>query len=327
MWWSLPYCSRCGTELTAGIKFCTNCGASTSAPLPTVPPVQTKPSHTKRNLAIIVIFVILVGVVAAASSRGPSQSGTTQTTIGELPTGSTVTIGEPFIVKGTDDVPVQLNFTSAWFAMRYDDTGAVSPNKYFVLEFQMKNVGIRSTSVFSLAFLKWDALVDKGYIYESDNYADWNFSSGVGPAEVATNNVVFNILAATTPLEVRYYDTCAGSTADCSPTFTVNLRGITIPAKEELTVESSSSFCAFQNGTVNMLNVTNSGLAAVTIAEVYYADQIVNANPTQIRPGETVGIPITIPSNIQAGFAQQYEIKVVTTQGNTFTENCYYEGS
>lgn len=325
----MPYCSRCGTEIPAGIKFCTNCGASTSAPLPTVPLVQAKPSHTKRNLAIIVIFVILVGVVAAASSKGPSQSGTTQTTVGELPTGGTVTIGEPFIVKGTDGVPVQLNFTSAWFAMRYSSTGAVSPNKYFVLEFQMKNVGKRSTTVFSLAFLKWDALVDKGYIYESDRYADWNFSLGVGPAEVATNDVVFNIQAATTPLEVRYYDTCAGSTANCSPTFTVNLRGITIPAKEELTITSSSYFCIFRKGIVNLVNVTNSGLTPVTITTVYYANQIVSANPIQIQPGQTVSIPITIPSSIQAGsfLSAQYEIKIITTQGNTFTSNCYYEGS
>ena len=67
MWLSLQYCSGCGTELPVGAKFCANCGASSTASLPPAPPLQAKPSHAKRNLAVIVILVIIVVVVASSS--------------------------------------------------------------------------------------------------------------------------------------------------------------------------------------------------------------------------------------------------------------------
>lgn len=231
-------------------------------------------------------------------------------------------MGEPFIVKGTDDVPVQISYTAVFEAMHYDLWDAASPNKLFVLEFQMKNIGIRTTTVFS-SLSKWDVLVDKGYIYESE--FNFNLTANVDPEEVVTNDVVFKILASTTPTAVRYYDTCLGSTAGCSVTYRVDLTGVNIPAKEELTI--GSAFCIFYNGTANLLNVTNSGLAVVTVADVYYANQLVSSNPTTIQPEETVSIPINIPASIQPGFAKQYQIKVVTTAGNTFTTNCYYEAS
>lgn len=206
-------------------------------------------------------------------------------------------------------------------------SGATRPYKLFVLQFQMKNVGIRTTSVFS-DLSKWDVLVDKGYIYGSE--LNFNFTAGVSPEQSVTNDVVFSIIATTTPTEVRYYDSCSGSTADCSPTFTVDLHGVNIPAKEELTIRGTNVLgCFFTQGKPNLLNVTNTGLIPVTIAAVYYADQIVTSNPTLVQPGETVSIPITIPSNIRPGsgiYGEQYDIKVVTTQGNTFTSNCHYRG-
>jgi hypothetical protein len=225
-------------------------------------------------------------------------------------------------MKGTDQVPVQVNFTSAWFAMRLGYTTATPPYKLFVLQFQMKNVGIRTTSVFSV-LSKWDVLVDKGYIYESE--LNFNLTSDVQPEQVATNNVIFNILATTTPLEVRYYESCAGSTADCSTTYTVDLRSVTIPAQEELILGAGSYSCIFHEGQVNLLNITNSGLVSVTVQTIYFGSQVVYQNPTRIDPGQTVSLAITIPSTLQAGFLQQYEIKAVTTLGNTFTTTCYYE--
>ena len=321
----LPYCSRCGAELASGVTFCTSCGARVGAPLAPPTPLQAKPSHTKRNLAIIVIVVILVGTVAAASSHSTSQGGIMQTTTSVLTSGSTVTFAEPFIVQDTDNVPVQMNFTGAWFQMGagYDYVGATSPNKLFVVQFQMKNVGIRTTTVFS-ALSKWDVLVDKGYIYESE--LNFNFTDSVDPTQVVTNDVVFRILATTSPTQVRYYDTCAGSTADCSPTYTVDLNGVTIPAREELQF-AGGAFCNLQQGAANLVNVTNTGLSPVTMATIYYDNQVVSSAATQVQPGETVSIPITIPSSIQPSSLQQYELKVVTATGNTFTTGCYYEGS
>jgi hypothetical protein len=281
----------------------------------------------KRNLAVIVIIVILVGIVAAAPSHGSSQGSTAETTTSELTSGSVVTLGQPFIVKGTDDVPVQVKFTTAWFSMGggYGYDGAVPPNKLFVLQFEMTNVGMRTTTVFS-GLSKWDVVVDKGYIYDSQ--FNLNFSDKVDPAQTVTNDVVFAILATTTPTQVTYYDTCAGSTADCSPTYMVDLSGKTIPVKEELQFAEKSLFsCSLQQGVANLVNVTNTGLGPVTIADVYYADQIVSSAPAQVQPGQTVGIPITIPTSVQPGFAQQHDLKVVTTSGNAFTTSCYYEGS
>jgi len=226
---------------------------------------------------------------------------------------------------GSDEVPVEITFNGTWYERFAGYSQAESGYKYLALQLRTRNVGVKETFVFSPLSI-WEVWVDKGYLYQ----AKFHPFSGetIRPEEVKSDVIAFEILESTTPLEVRYYDTCLGSTESCSPTFVLTLHGITIPAREELTIESSSSyFCAFHKETVNLLNVTNSGLILVTIATVYYADQIVNANPTQIQPGETVSIPITIPSNIQAGFAQQYEIRVVTTSGNTFTSDCYYEGS
>lgn len=281
----------------------------------------------KRNLAIIVIVVILVGILAAAS-RTPSQNATTtQTTIGEIPSGGNVTVGQPFIMTGTDSVPVQVNFTSAFFALHFSSgflsyVDAAPPDKLFVLRFQMRNVGVRTTTAFS-SVSNWDVVVDSGYIYQPA--LDFNLTGSLDPQQTITSGVVFKILATTTPVEVRFYDTCPGSTADCSPTYTVDLIGVSIPPEEELTLPSSLS-CFFYNGTLNLLNVTNSGLASVTIVGVYYSNQLVSSNPATIQPGETVSMPITIPSTVQPG-SGQYEIKVLTSQGNTFTSSCYYEGS
>jgi len=327
LWLSLPYCSRCGTEVPVGVRFCTNCGASTTAPLPTAPPLQAKPSHAKRNLAIIVILVILVALVAGAYSRAPQNATPQTTTTQELSTGSTVQFGQAFIMRmGSDEVPVEITFNGTWYERSAGySQGAESGYKYFALQLRARNVGVKETFIFSTLSI-WEVLVDKGYLYQ----AKFHPFSGetIRPVEVKSDVIAFEILESTTPLEVRYYDACLGSTENCSPTFVLTLHGITIPAKEELTIGSSSSyFCGFHKGTVNLLNVTNSGLITVTVATVYYADQIVNANPTQMQPGETVSIPITIPSNIEAGFAQQHEIKVVSTSGNTFTTNCYYEES
>jgi len=311
--------------MPVGTKFCANCGASTTAPLPIAPHLQAMPSHTKRNLAVVVILVIVLAVAASASSRNQSQNPTSQTTTTqEFSTGGTVIFDQAFDMKmGSDEVPVEITFNGTWYERSAGYYQAESGYKYFALQIRARSMGIKETFLFSPLSI-WEVSVDKGYLYQ----AKFHPFSGetIKPEEVKSDVVAFEILESTTPLEVRYYDTCLGSTSTCSPTFVLNLRGLTIPLKEELTIQSSYS-CIFHASKANLLNVTNSGLALVTIASVYYAGQMVSSSPTTVQPGETVSIAVTIPSSVQSGFLQEYEVKVVTTQGSTFTSSCYYVGS
>ena len=64
----MPFCSRCGRELAYDARFCTYCGAAVSARI-TAPRLQPsssiKTSHLKRNITVICIPLLLIGVTAA----------------------------------------------------------------------------------------------------------------------------------------------------------------------------------------------------------------------------------------------------------------------
>jgi len=68
---------------------------------------------------------------------------------------------------------------------------------------------------------RWEVTVDKGYIY--DGYCDL-FLVTVRPGETKTGSVFFEILATTSPLEVRYYSSYFGD----DPTLVLDVRGETI---------------------------------------------------------------------------------------------------
>ncbi len=159
----MPFCSRCGRELLPNSKFCMHCGTSINAPIPpppAIPPSPAKPSHINRNIAIVVIFIIVVGIFAAASS-GPRLETTTQTatpvlrtetpitTATPLPQGSIIRLGQPLILKeGYPEIPVEITFTAARFTTKYGYYEADKGYEFLVLEITSRNVGMKETDCF-----------------------------------------------------------------------------------------------------------------------------------------------------------------------------------
>jgi len=314
----LPFCTRCGTELPSGAKFCLSCGSPTNAPI-LPPPPTIKPSHTKRNASILII-ALLIGIITA-SSRAPAQTPNQTNT--ELQEGTTIRLNQPFIMNmGSDNVPIQFTFNGTWVwrnaAGSAPSYAAADPGyKYFDLQIVAKNVGLTESSTFPILSI-WETVVDRGYIYKSTDNPF--FGESVRPEEVKTAIIDFEILATTTPVEVRYYDSCLGSTSNCSPTFTVDLRNTTIPTREELFLNPAGFTCEIdaQRGQRLLLNFTNPGLVDITLTSVSINRQVVFTTPTRIAIGQTVSIPVTVP--IDAPF----EIEATTASGSTLTFECGY---
>ena len=78
----LPYCSKCGREIEAlgntGQSICPNCGIVLlfAPPPPIAPSRPIRPSNIKRNIAIAVILIIIIGIFASASSVPRPETGT-----------------------------------------------------------------------------------------------------------------------------------------------------------------------------------------------------------------------------------------------------------
>ena len=195
--------------------------APATAPILTplaIPPI--KASHIKRNIIIVVMLVLLVGVAAVALSTLGPETGTKTTTTPPQQQGNVIRIGQPFILKeGAEKIPVEITFASAWFTEAYEYNKAEKGYKFLVLEIQAKNLGMKKTDCFNTT--RWEVTVDKGYIY--DGYCDL-FLVTVRPGETKTGSVFFEILATTSPLEVRYYSSYFGD----DPTLVLDVRGETI---------------------------------------------------------------------------------------------------
>jgi hypothetical protein len=271
-----------------------------------------KPSHVKRNILVLVIVVLFIGIIVAASNtpRNTTTSMTTQTTA-ELQSGSSIRIGEPFIMEmGSDNVPVQFSFTSAKLSNGYEGGGwADLGYKFLVLSIHAKNIGDRETSLFSI-FSKWEVTVDKGYVYQAKD-EPFSFMKSIMPEEERDGHLSFMILATTSPTEVRYYSTCAGSTESCDPTFLLDVKGIdqTVQVYETL----SLSYYEIANDYGSIRLGIRSGGYNVTIDRILLNGTVVS-NSRTILTGLT---DILVPFNFKQG--TNYKLEIITVAGNSFT--------
>ncbi len=99
------FCANCGAKLGAGAMFCGNCGAPTeAAPAAKAPkiPRKTKRPINKKNIALVLINVLLVGVCIALIIVGIK------------------TIPDSIREAGLPYVPVEENETDAEIQDEYD---------------------------------------------------------------------------------------------------------------------------------------------------------------------------------------------------------------
>jgi hypothetical protein len=186
------------------------------------------------KLVGLLILVLILGIAVGYQVRTPSQIVRTEqrtqtsiivvTQLESLASQTTegaklVRIGETFTVpmaEGGKVVPVEVTFTKAFTTMEV--THAFFPSNmtttadmnyvYFVVEFTVRNVGKETTVAFTSCWSEvgcyndwWKLTVDRGYIYDKNDYlSDQSFS--LRPEEVGHGRVVFEILATTTPIEM-----------------------------------------------------------------------------------------------------------------------------
>lgn len=185
------------------------------------------------------IIILVLVVIGAGSSLGPSGT-TSTTTTSTVQEGGTVTIGQPIIVNfesslTENEVPVAFVFTSASFNTTVGayQSKPDSGYKFLVLQLSVKNVGDSQVEDYVVGD-KWEITVDKGY-----TYGVWSDLVGVvqtpwttlQPEDQTTGYIVFEILNDTTPLQVNYYKPVAQSGfvwSYGSPSIILNLQGYTI---------------------------------------------------------------------------------------------------
>lgn len=217
-----------------------HCGSPLAPPVPRPLPSQpAKVSHLKRNLVVIGIIILVLAVMGAGTSLGPS--GTTSTTTSStVQEGGTVTIGQPITVNfesslTKNEVPVRFIFNSASFNTtignpQYSWDRADSGYKFLVLQMSVKNVGDSEVEDYVFGD-KWEVTVDKGYTYGLWSGLVQTPWTTLRPEEEKVGYIVFEILNDTTPLEVNYYKPVAQSGfvwSYGSPSIILNLRGYTI---------------------------------------------------------------------------------------------------
>jgi hypothetical protein len=189
-----------------------------------MPSLPTKVSHVRRNVAVIgvaVIVILMVAILAASISSGPSG-----TTTSEVQEGGTVTIGQAIILKfGENEVPVRFIFNSASFNTTVGEyhSQADIGYKFLVVEVSAKNLGNREVETYIVGD-KWEVTVDKGYVYQEWSGVIFGVvqtpSFTLRPEEEKVGYIVFEILKDTTPLEVRYYRPSSNL-----PSLILNLQG------------------------------------------------------------------------------------------------------
>jgi hypothetical protein len=319
--------------------------------------VKLSPSSimdSKLAIALSMILILIAGVtvVSIINVRPPLKTGsivntvrtstrlvvgssTTESGVSAISTSTEITgasavvvhVGQPInLTMGSDGIPVEVIYNGTWFAKslhcdmwRGCDATAVPGYKLFVLQYEVINVGNRSTTLnftdpFSLGS-QWEVQVDKGYIYSGTDLLV-GFPPTLQPTAIYSNLIYFQILNYTTPVEARYFNHCYDeSTTQCKLTWKVDLHAASIAPIEELQAPPE---CYDYRGETMPFNVTNSGLIKVTIVAISINGSPTNISPSSLAVGQTATFQLPIPQNAPSA----YDIVIVTAKGNAFTFVC-----
>lgn len=210
------YCPKCGSELVPNARFCPSCGTYVHV----IPTQIARVESTKKKpwFAVIAVVMIVIAFLGGASIAPTRVVTTTNTYVSTLvvtkivTTGLTgfttgiirVKIGQTFTALASDNVPVEITFTKAWYTDKagYDTAG--KGYKFAVLDITVKNVGTKETTVLSI-FDVWTVKVDRGYTYAAKSIV--YLPRNVRPEEIKTGYVYFEILQDTTAIEIQCTNT------------------------------------------------------------------------------------------------------------------------
>ncbi|MBS7622820.1 hypothetical protein KEJ39_03990 [Candidatus Bathyarchaeota archaeon] len=99
---------------------------------------------------VVLVFVVGILVIAASVPRQPAAPGVPTTL--QIQEGGPVTIGQYFILRfGTDDIPIKVNFDSAWLTATHKYYKAESGYKLLVLQLTVQNIGNKEVHTFGWA--------------------------------------------------------------------------------------------------------------------------------------------------------------------------------
>jgi hypothetical protein len=202
-------------------------------------PIEVK-YHKLLSLSPNVILNLKGASITTATP--PSKTETTTTPSPLQQQESVIRMGQPLVLKsGSENIPVEITFTSAWFATKHSYYTADKGYKLLVLGIRARNIGMKETSF--LCGIKWEITVDKGYLYREKTC---NLTCrSLRPEETKIGYVLFEILATTNPMEIRYY----GSLIEKGPTLVLDIRGESIPTKTAIVNENAStSLCSWAIG-------------------------------------------------------------------------------
>ncbi|MEM2107643.1 MAG: hypothetical protein QXV46_07540, partial [Candidatus Bathyarchaeia archaeon] len=239
-------------------------------------------------------------------------------TIPQLQEGGKVTIRQPFILKfGTDDIPVKIVFDSAWLTTTHEYYEAESGYKFLIVQLTAQNIGKKEVVAFNWLD-KWEVTVDKGYLYMSKSQP---WMARLRPEEKKTEQIIFEILQETSPVEVKYYRFLSASQS-----VTLNLKGYdfptkTVTAKESLTIWSYE----WPKGGTLTIRIKNYGSVSATIDKVYIDELLAYDEDILVKPGASVEIRCINPAGLSLRSNNSYKVKIVTVVGNTFESTVYYK--
>jgi len=201
----LPFCTKCGSEFAAGVRFCPSCGASVSMSAASGPVAKppAKPSHTKRNIlvGVIVVLVVLIGMAAAGHLLNPTtQTGTELATASTTPTSAVLqTTSQPPTTAAGTQYDVVIKYTEK-YTNSIGGMDAKQGYTFLIMTVQIQNNGDREFSTNALDFY----VVINNIKYSAD-FSGFSLSDSIQSVELQKGGTISGSIAFQVPVATTDY--------------------------------------------------------------------------------------------------------------------------
>ncbi len=304
----LSFCTKCGSQLSAGVSFCPSCGTPTgqavSAGVKSI--ARVKPSHLKRNILIGVILGLLVLIVAGASYRPPSETGS-QTT--------------PAIVQSTTTPERQYDVIIKYTEMFEKDIGyneAKEGNTYLIVTLEIHNNIDKTFGTNPLNFYVTASNVKYTLDFATYSLPDALQSVEAMKGGTVTGSIAFQVPETTTDYELHY----AAPFTSFEINWVHNVAATTQQSSEQLIMESYSWNAA--GGTIR-LTIRNVGSVPIDASgiDVFLDGTLVKGGlgsgcKTTLTAGQACVATFNVPIGTYVTGAA-YSLKLITSNGGAFS--------